>query len=184
MPRCRAGWTSCARALAGMRSRRSRPPPSTKMPGFFASRPSLRIRPANGSPRNGRYARSAISPRRSEWERRSPMPGGMPFSRWSALPEKMISMRRISVALPKAGVEQPPRSDHRSQSNGHAAAAERPPRKGGKPSVRSARPILSPEQSAILRERLVAQLAAINSSDDAAALGASQSCRQEHANRS
>src|SRR2546429_2139 len=24
MPRCRAGWTSCARALAGMRSRRSR----------------------------------------------------------------------------------------------------------------------------------------------------------------
>jgi hypothetical protein len=73
------------------------------------------------------------------------------------------------VALAKAGVEHPPRFDHRSQSNGHAAAAERPPWDGGKPSVRSARPILAPEQSAILRERLVAQLAAIHSSDDAAA---------------
>jgi hypothetical protein len=72
-------------------------------------------------------------------------------------------------ALPKAGVEHAPRSDHRSQSSAHAAAAERPPRKGGKPSVRSARPILSPEQSASFRKRLVAQLAAIHSSDDAAA---------------
>jgi hypothetical protein len=72
-------------------------------------------------------------------------------------------------AIPKAGVEQPHRSDHRSQSNGHAAAAERPSRDGGKPSVRSARHVLAPEQSAILRERLVAQLAAVNSIDDAAA---------------
>ena len=72
-------------------------------------------------------------------------------------------------AIPKAGLEQPLPSDHRSQSNGHAAAAERPSRDGGKPPVRSARPILAPEQSAILRERLVAQLAAINSTDDAAA---------------
>jgi ERF superfamily len=69
----------------------------------------------------------------------------------------------------KTEVVEPPRSDHRSQSNGHAAAAERPSREGGKPSVRSARPILEPEQSAILRERLVKQLAAIHSSDDAAA---------------
>ncbi len=72
-------------------------------------------------------------------------------------------------ALPKARVEQPPRSDLRSQSNGHAAAAERPSRDGGKPPVRSARPVLAPEQSASLRERLVAQLAAIDSTDDAAA---------------
>src|SRR3979409_1222847 len=72
-------------------------------------------------------------------------------------------------AIPKAGVEQPHRSDHRSQSNGHAAAAERPSRDGGKPSVRSPRHVLAPEQSAILRERLVAQLAAVNSIDDAAA---------------
>src|SRR5713101_1284398 len=51
-------------------------------------------------------------------------------------------------AIPKAGVEQPLRSDHRSRSNGYAAAAERPSRDGEKPSVRSARPVLAPEQSA------------------------------------
>src|SRR5213595_2887670 len=51
----------------------------------------LRIRPVNGSPRSGRYARCPISPLRSEWEPPSPMPGGMRFSPWSALPEKMIS---------------------------------------------------------------------------------------------
>ena len=72
-------------------------------------------------------------------------------------------------ALPKASVEQPPRSDLRSQSNGHVVAAERPSRDGGKPPVRSTRPFLAPEQSASLRERLVAQLAAIDSTDDAAA---------------
>ena len=101
MPRCRAGWTSCARALAGMRSRRSRQRASIKKPAFFASRPFLRIRPGNGSPRNGRYARSATSPRHSAWEPPSPMRGGTPFSRSWALPEKMISMPRIS-ALPPA----------------------------------------------------------------------------------
>ena len=46
-------------------------------------------------------------------------------------------------AIPKAGVEQPLRSDHRGQSNGHAAAAERPSRDGGKPPVHSARPVLA-----------------------------------------
>jgi ERF superfamily len=69
------------------------------------------------------------------------------------------------VALPKAGVEHAPRSDHR----GRAAATERPSREGGKASVRNARPVLAHEQSASLRERLVKQLAAIHSSDDAAA---------------
>jgi hypothetical protein len=37
-------------------------------------------------------------------------------------------------AIPKPGVEQPPRSDHRGQSNGHAAGAERPSWDGRKPS--------------------------------------------------
>ena len=100
MPRCRAGWTLCARALAGMRSRRSRQRASIKKPAFFASRPFLRIRPGNGSPRNGRYAKSATSPRHSAWEPPSPMRGGMPFSRSWALPEKMISMPRISALPP------------------------------------------------------------------------------------
>jgi hypothetical protein len=71
-------------------------------------------------------------------------------------------------AVPKAGVEQPAQSDHRGQSNGHAAAAKRPSWEGGKPSVRNARPVLAPEQSASLQEHLVAQLAAINSIDGAA----------------
>jgi hypothetical protein len=34
------------------------------------------------------------------WEQPSPMHGGMPFLRWSALPEKMISMPRISALPP------------------------------------------------------------------------------------
>jgi hypothetical protein len=70
-------------------------------------------------------------------------------------------------AIPKAGVEQPSRSDRRSQSNGHAAAAEESSWDRGKPSGRNTRPVLAPEQSASLRERLVAQLAAIHSTDDA-----------------
>jgi hypothetical protein len=39
-------------------------------------------------------------PLRSEWEPPSPMPGGTRFSPWSALPEKMISMPRISALPP------------------------------------------------------------------------------------
>ena len=103
LPLCPAverAWTSSARALAGMRSRPSSRRRSIRKPASFASRPFLRIRPGNGFPRNGRYARSPISPRRSAWEPPSPMRGGMRFSRSWALPEKMISMRRISVPTP------------------------------------------------------------------------------------
>jgi hypothetical protein len=71
-------------------------------------------------------------------------------------------------ALPKAGVE-PPRSGHRNQSDDHASVPERPARDGGKPPVPSARPVLAPDQSAILRERLLDQLVAIGSADEAAA---------------
>jgi len=72
----------------------------TRKPVSFASPPFLRIRPANGFPRNGRFAQSPTSPRRSEWEPHSPMPGGMRFSPWSASPEKMISTRQISTPSP------------------------------------------------------------------------------------
>jgi ERF superfamily len=71
--------------------------------------------------------------------------------------------------IPKAGLQQPSRSDHRNQSNGKAAATERSSWDRRQPPVRNPRPILPPEQSAGLRERLVAQLAAIHSTDDAAA---------------
>jgi ERF superfamily len=71
-------------------------------------------------------------------------------------------------AVPQAEVELP-RSDHWNQSNGQAGVAARPARDGGKPPAPSARTVLAPDQSAILRERLVAQLADINSADEAAA---------------
>jgi ERF superfamily protein len=61
-----------------------------------------------------------------------------------------------------------PRSDPPKQSNGQAVVAERSVRGGGKPSLASARPVLAPEQSAILRERLLDQLVAIGSADEAA----------------
>jgi hypothetical protein len=100
-PRCRAVWTLSAKALAAMRSRQSKRPQSTKMPGFFASPLSLLIRPANGSLRNGPCVRSPIWPRRSEWERHSLKPGAMRCSRSSALLGKMISTRRTSMQHPK-----------------------------------------------------------------------------------
>src|SRR6266508_1333230 len=66
----------------------------------------------------------------------------------------------------KAEVELP-RADYHTQSDGHGGLATRPPRDGSS-SVASARPLLPPDESATLRERLVAELSAINSADDAA----------------
>jgi ERF superfamily len=70
-------------------------------------------------------------------------------------------------ATSEIGVGEPPRSGHRSQSTGDAAVAARA-RDSAKLRVRSGGPVLTSEQSAILRERLLGQLAAINSSDEAA----------------
>jgi ERF superfamily len=70
-------------------------------------------------------------------------------------------------ATSKTGVVEPPRSDHRSQSTGDAAVAARA-RGGAKLPVRSGGPVLPSDQSAILRERLLGQLVAVNSSDEAA----------------
>jgi hypothetical protein len=70
-------------------------------------------------------------------------------------------------ATSKTGVEEPPRSDHRSQSIRDAAVAARA-RDSAKLRVRSGGPVLTSDQSALLRERLLGQLAAINSSDEAA----------------
>src|SRR5262249_37187960 len=70
-------------------------------------------------------------------------------------------------ARSKTGVAQPPRSDHRSQSTGDAAVAARA-RDGAKLRVPSGGTVLTSDQSAILRERLLAQLVAIHSTDEAA----------------
>src|SRR6266550_4032444 len=61
-----------------------------------------------------------------------------------------------------------PRADYPTESDGHSGQANRPFRAGGKSSVVSPRPVLSPAASATLRERLVADVAAINSADEAA----------------
>jgi ERF superfamily len=68
-------------------------------------------------------------------------------------------------ATSKTGVVEPPRSDYRSQSTGDAGVAARA-RDGAQ--LRGG-PILTSDQSAILRERLLAQLVAIHSTDEAAA---------------
>jgi ERF superfamily len=68
---------------------------------------------------------------------------------------------------PKAEVELP-QSDHPSQTNGHGDLPSRLPRAGGD-SAASGSPILTPDHSATLRERLVAELSALNSADDATA---------------
>ena len=94
------------------------------------------------------------------------MRGAMRFSRWSALPEKMISMRPTSVPTPllRRSCLRPIR-----QSNGQAAAARRIPDGDRKRPEASARSVLGEQLSASLRESLIEQLAAINSADEAAA---------------
>src|SRR6516165_2900687 len=70
-------------------------------------------------------------------------------------------------ATSQTGVEEPPRSDHRSQSTGDAAVAARA-RDGAKLGVRTGGPVLTPDQSAIIRERLLEEMVAIGSTDQAA----------------
>src|SRR5215467_9938091 len=70
-------------------------------------------------------------------------------------------------AGPRPSVELP-RSDPRNQSNEQAGVAERSRRGREKPLLVSAKPVLTAEQSAILRERLLEELVAIDSADEAA----------------
>jgi hypothetical protein len=70
-------------------------------------------------------------------------------------------------ATSRTGVGEPPRADHRSPSTVDAAVAARA-RGGAKLPVRSGGPVLTSDQSAILRDRLLAQVVAINSTDEAA----------------
>ena len=67
-----------------------------------------------------------------------------------------------------SGVAAPSRSDHRSPSTGDVAVSARA-RDGAKLAVRSGGPVRTSEQSAILRERLLGQLVAVNSTDEATA---------------
>jgi hypothetical protein len=60
-----------------------------------------------------------------------------------------------------------PGADYQTQSDGNGGPVSRAPR-GGSNSAVSARPVLAPGESAIVRERLVAELSAINTADEAA----------------
>src|SRR5262249_52963118 len=71
-------------------------------------------------------------------------------------------------AASKTGAAEQAGSDHRSQPSGEAAAAA-PGARAAKLPMRSGGPVLPSDQSAILRERLLGQLVAINSADEAAA---------------
>jgi hypothetical protein len=72
-------------------------------------------------------------------------------------------------ALPNPAAELPRPPDHRKQSNGRAAATQRTAPAHGKLPGPSARSALGVQLSASLRESLVQQMAAINSTDEAAA---------------
>jgi ERF superfamily len=69
-------------------------------------------------------------------------------------------------SVSKAEVELP-RADNQTQLDRNGGLANRPLRDGGK-SAAAARPVLAPDESATLRERLVAGLLTISSADDAA----------------
>src|SRR6516225_6333214 len=70
-------------------------------------------------------------------------------------------------ATSKTGSVEPPRSDHRNQSTSDAGI-ETWARDRAKLRVRSGAPVLTPDQSAMVRGRLLAQLVAINSTEEAA----------------
>jgi hypothetical protein len=72
-------------------------------------------------------------------------------------------------AAPKDGAEQPP-GPVGQKPNGHALAAGLAPgaARGRKPHVRPAKPVLAPDQSAVLRDRLVAEVDRLQSADEAA----------------
>jgi ERF superfamily len=70
-------------------------------------------------------------------------------------------------ACPKPAVKWP-RFEPHNQSKGQPGLAERSARAGGKPSRASARSVLAPDQSAILRERLLEELVVIGSANEAA----------------
>ena len=95
MPRYRAVWTLSAKALAGMRS--------IQATGIDAETGLLRLTTvlthSSGEWISSDWpvCQSPILRRRNAWGPPSPMRGGMPFSRWSGLPEKTISMRQILV---------------------------------------------------------------------------------------
>jgi hypothetical protein len=87
---------------------------------------------------------------------------------WWGLPVKMTSMGRIWGPAPNRAPFQP-HLPHGRSSNGHAAADGGPAPAGARrPLARPAKPVLAPDQSAALWDRLVAELDGLQSTDAAA----------------
>ena len=174
-----------------MRSRPSRRRRSTTRRGSSASRRRSPIRRASGCRRNGRSARSARRRRRVAWERRSPTQDATPCSPWSASPARTISTRPISMgkstpppislptSAPKLGVaaqtqparaldERPPATSAMSAASAASATSPTMAFARKEKAVRPARTMLGPEQSAAVREQLLADIGQLQSPDEAA----------------
>jgi hypothetical protein len=115
---------------------------------------------ANGSARSGRFALSPISRAPTGWALPSPTFGAMPFSHWSALRGKMIWMRRISALLHQPRIPRKLKARAHGTHRGTAEAAEgaksRPPH------------YCRPSNQLSLRDRLVKEIAGLESQDSAA----------------
>ena len=171
MPRCRAGSTSCARPWASMRSPRCRRPRSTRPPASSISRPCWRILRGNGSPRTGRSApiSETATPHR--------MGAALTYARRYALftlvgiagEDDLDAPDLATPTKPASAPEKPKEGSNRRLNGGQRNPVQRsisPPRR--KDHATSANPILGPEASAELRDRLLAELDDLGSADDAA----------------
>jgi hypothetical protein len=70
-------------------------------------------------------------------------------------------------AVPKACSEQPPGPPVGPKPNGHAFALAGAAAAGRKPHVRPSKPVLAPDQSAVLRDRLVDEVEHLQSTEEA-----------------
>jgi ERF superfamily len=136
--------------------------PEDTKEAYFASRPSWRIRLANGSPRNGPYATSPTSRRR--------MGAALTYARRYALFALVGIAGEDDLDAPDLDADPSPAAElarPSARSNGQAPTTQRKPAGDGKlPSVKS---VLGEQLSGSLRESLIEQLDGVNSADEAAA---------------
>ena len=169
MPRCRAGSTSCARRWASMRSRPCRPRRSTRPPVSSISRPA-------GACLGGMDCVGLAGLRDSET-------ATPPAWRGADLCAPLRSVhtgrhrRRgdldapdlATPTTPAPGPEKPKGATNRRLNGGQGSPVQRASlRRDGKIPATSANPILGPEASAELRNRLLAELNDFGSGDEAA----------------
>ena len=106
-----------------------------------------------------------VRPRRNEWAPRSPTPAGMHYSRWSVSPERTISMHPILVHLGNRNLVV--RLSPTANLSREEMLLRITPTRGRKCHPRTPKMLLEPDASAVLRERLIIELAAIATADEA-----------------